>query len=732
MIRRLLILLLLPLLIACPEQEDAGDTVVVWTSYRGEELTALESVVEDFNSSTRDTRIELLAVPSAAYKSRLQSAIPRGNGPDLFIEAHELAGEWSKNGLLRPALPGDLDRFAPATVDALRYDGQLWGVPIAVKSLALYYNKDLVPEPPATVSELLRVGSEATGGRALVYEAGSLFFHAPLLHAFGGEVEFREDGTVGIDGEPVARSLTWARGLTERGEVPEEADGQLVSTLFNQGEVAFAINGPWFLGEIKKPDEDNPDAPFVNFGVAPLPVLDETGEPLRPFLTVEAIFRADQGAAPDEQVIAVIEALAGLDGSIRRAEEGGQVPALLAAQERPEVRDDPILSMFQAQAELAVVTPNRPEMSIVWEPSGRAIRRVLNGSSSPEEALERAQCEVDRFLTPPPTAADPGPYLIVFGLLLVLGAALLVRSARKRQVVSRVRKSWRSYLYLVPAVIGLGAVVILPFIIGASVSLFAHSGGEFTFVGIKHFGRILFADECGGVMDPLSFWFTLVVTVAWTALNVALHAGIGLGLAMLLRDPWMKLKGVYRVLLIVPWAVPNYVTALIWRAMFNTELGAINGVLGLFGVEPVAWFSQFATSFAANLTTNTWLGFPFMMVVTLGALQAIPRDLEEAAAVDGAGAWARFRHVTLPLLKPALLPAIILGSVWTFNMFNIIYLVSKGEPDGSTEILISEAYKWAFERQQQYGYASAYALMIFGILILYTLLTKKVTGGDVK
>ena len=229
----------------------------------------------------------------------------------------------------------------------------------------------------------------------------------------------------------------------------------------------------------------------------------------------------------------------------------------------------------------------------------------------------------------------------------------------------------------------------------------------------------------------MNFWFTLVVTVLWTATNVALHVGIGLGLALLLRDPWMKMKGVYRVLLIVPWAVPNYITALIWKGMFNEQFGAINGVLGLAGVEPVAWFSQFATSFAANLCTNTWLGFPFMMVVTLGALQAIPRDLEEAAEVDGAGAWTRFRHVTLPLLKPALMPAVILGSVWTFNMFNVIYLVSAGDPDGGTEILISEAYKWAFTRQAQYGYASAYALLVFGILVLYTLVTKKVTGGEV-
>ena len=144
------------------------------------------------------------------------------------------------------------------------------------------------------------------------------------------------------------------------------------------------------------------------------------------------------------------------------------------------------------------------------------------------------------------------------------------------------------------------------------------------------------------------------------------------------------------MLLIVPWAVPNYITALIWKGMFHRQFGAVNALLALRSAsQPVSWFSRFSTAFTANVATNVWLGFPFMMVVTLGALSRIPRELYEAAAVDGATRWQRFRHVTLPLLRPALLPAVLLGAVWTFNMFNVIFLVSGGEPDGATDILVS-------------------------------------------
>jgi arabinogalactan oligomer/maltooligosaccharide transport system permease protein len=223
----------------------------------------------------------------------------------------------------------------------------------------------------------------------------------------------------------------------------------------------------------------------------------------------------------------------------------------------------------------------------------------------------------------------------------------------------------------------------------------------------------------------MSFWFTLAVTLLWTIVNVTLHVSIGLGLALLLRDPLLRFKGIYRVLLIVPWAIPNYITALLWKGMFHRQFGAISHLLKALGIEPIGWFTHFSTAFAANVVTNTWLGFPFMMVVALGALQSIPADLYEAAAVDGASRWKQFRHVTLPLLKPALLPAVILGSVWTFNLFNVIYLVSGGEPGGATDILVSEAYRWAFQRNEAYGFAAAYSTLIFLVLLGYSAITRR-------
>jgi len=180
------------------------------------------------------------------------------------------------------------------------------------------------------------------------------------------------------------------------------------------------------------------------------------------------------------------------------------------------------------------------------------------------------------------------------------------------------------------------------------------------------------------------------------------------------------------VVLILPWAMPNYITALIWKGMFHQQFGVINQVMQVLGFPAVSWFDHPASSFLTALATNGWLSFPFMMVVSLGALQSIPADLYEAARVDGATRWQQFKAITLPSLRPALVPAVIISVVWTFNMFNIIYLVTGGEPGSSTEILVTQAYKFAFERYR-YGYAAAYSTVIFGILLVYGTIQNRVS-----
>jgi ABC-type sugar transport system permease subunit len=316
--------------------------------------------------------------------------------------------------------------------------------------------------------------------------------------------------------------------------------------------------------------------------------------------------------------------------------------------------------------------------------------------------------------------------------ITIVVAALAITLASTRGTIDRLAAGIKRHRvalgFLAPATIAMMILVATPFCVGLVLGFFDHHQGQWTFVGLHNFGEIL---SGGGRAfdDPLNFWFILGVTVLWTAANVILHVTIGVALAMVLRQSWLRGKGAFRILLILPWAIPNYITALIWKGMFSGEYGAINALLHWAGLDGVSWFSSWSTAFTANVVTNTWLGFPFMMVVALGALESIPRDFYEAAEVDGATGWQRFWHITLPHLRPSLGPAVVLGSIWTFNMFNVIYLVSAGKPGGSTDILVTDAYRWAFERGERYGMAAAYGTIIFLVLLLWTVFGARMGGS---
>jgi len=326
-------------------------------------------------------------------------------------------------------------------------------------------------------------------------------------------------------------------------------------------------------------------------------------------------------------------------------------------------------------------------------------------------------------------------------LLEILAVAFYawVATGFARRTWSALLKYRAAYGFVVPAMIGMIFLVFFPFLYGVVLSftnqtlynvnqpLYDLWVGVDNYISIvTDFDVVRTADDGSRSINFHNFYWTLGFTILWTVSNVSIGVTLGLILALILNTKSLFAKPLYRIILILPWAVPNYITALIWKGMFHKQFGVINQVIQMFGGQPISWVDTWYTSFFAVLATNGWLSFPFMMVISLGALQAIPADLYEAARVDGAGRWQAFRFVTLPSIKPALVPAVILSVVWTFNMFNIIYLVSQGEPAGATEILITDAYKIAFE-QYRYGYAAAYSVVIFLILMAYGIWQNRVT-----
>ena len=290
--------------------------------------------------------------------------------------------------------------------------------------------------------------------------------------------------------------------------------------------------------------------------------------------------------------------------------------------------------------------------------------------------------------------------------------------------VERRSLRWFLILLLGPAIVLILAVVAYPFFFNVVLSL-----SNMNIYHIRDWEVIGFQQYAAVFAEP-RFWEVLFKTVVWTVVNVVFHVAIGVFLAVVLHQHFVRGKPAWRVLLILPWALPQYITALTWRGMFNYEYGAINLVLAKYmNMSPVAWLSSPTEAFLAAILTNIWLGFPFMMVVALGGLQSIPTELYEAAEVDGASAWRQFRTITAPLLRPVMIPAITLGLVWTFNNINVIWLVSNGgEPNDQTHILVSFVYDAAFTAYR-FGWAAALSMVIFVILFTFTQVFLKKTNA---
>ncbi len=279
--------------------------------------------------------------------------------------------------------------------------------------------------------------------------------------------------------------------------------------------------------------------------------------------------------------------------------------------------------------------------------------------------------------------------------------------------VGNIRNNRLAYLYTMPAFIVMGVVVIYPFLYNIVLS--------FSNMNLTHFydWRLIGLQNYAAVFQEKSFWYFFFKTILWTVINVFFHVTIGVFLALILnRD--LKARSFFRTLLILPWAVPQYITALTWRGMFNSEYGAISLIIQkIFGVQ-IPWLTTEWGAFTACVITNVWLGFPFMMVIALGGLQSIPDELYEAAEIDGASWYHKLKNITVPLLKPVMIPAITLGIIWTFNNFNIVWLVSNGgEPADTTHILVSWVYKSGF-RYFRMGYAAAFSMIIFLILLIFS------------
>ena len=381
------------------DEPDSQEHVVIWHPYRGQEKDALEKTCREFTAAFHNIVVDPQEVPFMALRDKIVVTVPRGTGPDLFVYVHNPLGDWLFKGGIVVPLSGYIDKyhsfealqeFLPDTVKALAYDGTLYGLPMAFKARAMFYNKKLVTRGPSSMDELVEVAKAVQTGEGedriygLIYEAGLLYHHAPFAHGFGAVI-LDDQGQPHLDSPEMVRSVELIRDLAVKHGVLPDLNKDMAKFLFNSGQAGMVFKGPWFLGEI---DEG------IEYGVAPMPDV-TPGKPAKPYLGADGVYLAEC-SKNKELAFQVMRYLVSSEAARIRYLEGGQLVANVGVYEDKTLvgKANPALDVFRKQADNSVIMSSRPEMQAVWSTADNALRKVIFGKGDAATALAEAQQKI--------------------------------------------------------------------------------------------------------------------------------------------------------------------------------------------------------------------------------------------------------------------------------------------------------------------------------------------------
>lgn len=286
------------------------------------------------------------------------------------------------------------------------------------------------------------------------------------------------------------------------------------------------------------------------------------------------------------------------------------------------------------------------------------------------------------------------------------------------------RQKAAPWLYSSPALLLIALVIVFPIIYTAYISLTnmnLYHWSDYEVIGLGNYARALLKADSG-------FLGALLTTILWTAVNMAVQVIAAYFIALGLNTEGLRGRRFYKTLLMFPWAMPAYVSILLWRVgIYNTEFGLLNKILVALGFSKVNVLSANVPAFCACMVLNLWMALPFMIMMIDGALQSIDKSYYESAQLDGAGFWAKNIHITVPAMKSIIAPAVIMTTFTTFKQFDIVYLLTmqKGAYSGATlQTVITYAQQNAFV-SNNYGLSSAVSIIIFFLIMVFSLLTNR-------
>jgi len=725
---------------------DAPLVLSVWAQQDYSHLAARPEFAQIFTDVFREwaethpgVQLRVSVMPALEpHKAKLLLAAAAGRLPDIASVDSFWMPLFMAGGHVQPLndyWPAeDRTDFLPFTIQTLSdAAGNVYGVWHGTDCRLLYYRRDLVPTPPRTWAELLETASRISRERKIagyLYNAGrweaAVFDHLPMFWAQGGELVDAEGRPVfgaPPNRERMVNVLTFLRDTIRSGASPRSVlannDYQQLTSAAVAGDVAMFLGGSWQLRDL---ETGLSPAEFAKWDMAPIPQKDAGTESTGTGGWVWVVFARDPARRK-----AATEFLLSVESSAnvgRIDQVTGQLPVRTSVYRNVSFfRDNAWYARFGQMLVHGRARPAVPIYPALSEQLQLAVGYSVSGEKAPEQALDdawRAVREIDHRQQAeqrrqPPSPPPVDPITLLPAAMAVLLALSIVAPLRGRQSGLR---AW-----LAPALVLVTTVLLYPMLdlLRLSFTDTRTAGAAYSYT-LASFRDLL--------ADP-SFYGMVGVTLVFVASSVALQLGLGLGIALLIDAA--RRRGAAgtlaaRVAVVSAWVIPGVLVGVLWRILLvENRAGIVNYGLSLVGVGPLPLLSSGTLAMASVIAANTWRGCAFSMILQFAGLQRIPRELHEAADLEGLGAWARLRMVVLPMIAPVVALNLALITIQTLNTFDLILPLTGGGPARRTEVISLYMYRSAFYSLEA-GRAAAVAVVMLALnLALALAATRRLT-----
>lgn len=714
-------------------------TLNVWAmGYEGKMIREMADIFE--KEYPGQVRVVTQAIPWSGAHEKIMTSIIGGIPPDVCQMGTTWMAEFATIGALEPIEPFlsystdvKLEQFFPGALETNRVKGRLYGIPWYVDTRILFYRTDLLKEagfdrPPETWDEvdaicralrrLTPAGEIERCGISMAPNDWGEFL--PLFWQAGGSLLTEDMSDVAMDSETFREAMQYYKHFFDDKLTPlYQGGGSDMFNAFTTGFYPMFVSGPWMISEVanKCPTiTDTQDAAKSKWATAP-----RAGKKNRKSFIGGCNLVTFTQSKQKEWAFKFIAYMSRPPVQAQWYEITKDLPAARDAWESEALKKNPHMMAFRKQLEWTQAPPNHPS----WEQIAFTIQRVqeqiVRGKVSIDEGYDVLTRDIRKIIRP--TRADQSlnfKLAICGGLLGAMLAALFIyfmMGSTSREHWSPTHRPIQAVPFLLPALILLAVFLLIPIMTSLVISItnwdiYSLSDiRNLSIVGFDNYKHLLSEDAVLGKAVFNTFIFVLI--------GVPLTIAISLMMALLINVAFLRCKVFFRTSLFIPVITTMVAVAVIWRWLYNPQFGLINLGLENLGLKPQNWLGDEMIALPSLIVMAVWKNFGYNMVIFLAGLQTIPVVLYEAADIDGVSPWQRFRHITVPMLKPSMIFVVITTVVGYFQFFAEPYIMTEGGPNSATTSIVLHTYNHAF-KFYNLGYAAAISYVLFALTLAFS------------